>query len=257
MICPDPAQWRTNCRTRGEWFDTVLLHGFCLLNVPNIIYSSLMIITQTPNSHEECDRSSTPELWTNLESLNHRKTFICSSLSLWVEDPPALLASIPWNPTPIKVQFSSFGPNNEGEALSSIDHQMNVRHGTHSLVTSSRGLGHKQRYYLPTKTLFSLRRQLTSALHYASLAKIYLLLLLHLRLHLLAPCPVSWFNFLLCQAKHQMFLACLRQGIKSPLSFCTFQLLSLGIPLLSLWSRWKLIVVISGICRNDSHLLNS
>lgn len=87
--------------------------------------------------------------------------YLFALVLVWVEDPPALLASIPWNPTPIKVQFSSFGPNNEGEALNSTDHQMNMRHGTHALVTSSRGPGHKQRYYLPTRTLFSLRMQLT------------------------------------------------------------------------------------------------
>lgn len=173
--------------------------------------------------------------------------YLFALVLVWVEDPPAILASIPWNPTPIKVQFSSFGPNNEGEALNSTDHQMNMRHGTHALVTGSRGPGHKQRYYLPTRTLFSLRMQLTPALYYASLAKIYLLLLLHLRLHLLAACSVSWFNFLLCQAKHQMLLACLWQGIKSPLSFWTFQLLSPGTPSLSLWSRWKPIIVIINI----------
>lgn len=247
MTCPDPAQWRTNCRTRSEWFETALPHGLCLLNVHNIIYSSLMIVTQTPDSHEECDRPSTSELRTHLESLNDLKIFICSSLSLGgrstsplslysLEPPPQLKSNSPplgqtmkerlW--TPLTTRWTwGMELTHWWQALEDQDTNRDTicQPGLYSLLGCSS----------------------PPALYYASLAKIYLLLLLHLRLHLLAACSVSWFNFLLCQAKHQMLLACLWQGIKSPLSFWTFQLLSPGTPSLSLWSRWKPIIVIINI----------
>ena len=88
----------------------------------------------------------------------------------------------------------------KGEGLSPTDHQADSSPGTCALVTSSRGPGCKQSYYLPARMLSFSRYSAAAAnssLDDASLAQTCPLRLLpHLHPHLLAPSPVSQFNSL-------------------------------------------------------------
>lgn len=157
---PRPSPVEDQVRTRGPGCNVVFLGDLCVLSV-HVIYSSLRLVIQIPDSHEESGRPSTWELWKHLQSC------ICSCLSNWLEDSTSPLSIYHVEPHPNKGPlFLSWAKQRRRGS------EFLWPRGTHTLVASARGAGYKQRFYLPVTMLSSLRTLLAPALHYTSRAKI-------------------------------------------------------------------------------------